>query len=507
MSRRRSIRRVGAAVLVAASMLLGARGALAQGPNGPYLPTWESVSQHPVPAWFDDAKLGIFIHWGLFSVPAWALPQDPRTFSLTKFLTDPEQFSDPAHHAYGIMPYAEWYYNTMQIVGSPTWEHHRTVYPNPRGPIAAYLDFIPTFDETSRAWQPDNWARLFQEVGARYVVLVTRHHDGFALWPSTTPNPHRAAHQQHAARDVVGELTDAVRARGLRMGLYYSGGIDWSFPPVLGVPTLPIRNVIDFLIPTPITEEYARYVRAHYDELIERYQPSVLWNDISNPWLLDAPALFADYYNRLPDGVVNDRWGPVPGWPVPHADFTTPENEASPSEINPKKWEATRAIGTSFAYNQNETSAYLLTSTDLVHLLVDTVSKNGNLLLGVGPAADGSIPPGQLEPLVGLGRWLAVNGAAIFDTRPWITFGCPAALCGVEVRYTHKGANTLYATLLSAPTGSVITFPDATAPASLEVTLLGRPGLLAWRQVGTSVEVTLPSLPPSEAYVLEFTVP
>lgn len=499
----RSMRRAGA-VLIATAMLLGARGALAQ---GPYLPTWASVSQHPLPAWFDDAKLGIFIHWGLFSVPAWALPQDPRTFSLTQFLTDPAQLSDPAHHAYGIMPYAEWYYNTMQIPGSPTWDHHRTVYPNPAGPIAAYLDFIPAFDAAARSWRPDDWASLFQEVGARYVVLVTRHHDGFALWPSAVPNPHRPSYQQHAERDVVGELTQAVRARGLRMGLYYSGGIDWSFPSVLGLPRVPIQTLLDFLVPTPITPEYSLYVRAHWDELIARYRPSVLWNDISNPVFLHAPALFADYYNQIPDGVVNDRWGPLPGWPVPHADFTTPENEGTPEDINPDKWEATRAIGTSFAYNQNEGPEFLLTAGELVRLLVDIVSKNGNLLLGVGPAADGSIPPLQLEPLRGLGRWLAVNGEAIFDTRPWVRFGCPAASCGVEVRYTKKGAKTVYATLLARPAGGVITLPDATPPASLQVTLLGQPGTLAWRQVGTGVEVTLPALPASEAYVLKFSVP
>lgn len=496
-------------IVVAMSTLLCAeiRGVLADAPTGPYLPTWESVSQHPLPVWFDDAKLGIFIHWGLFSVPAWALPQDPRTFSLTQFLTDPAQFSDPANHAYGIMPYAEWYYNTMQIPGSPTWQHHRNAYPNPQGAIAAYLDFIPSFNEAARSWRPDEWARLFHEAGARYVVLVTRHHDGFALWPSSNPNPHRAPNQQHAERDVVGELTDAVRARGLRMGLYYSGGIDWSFPSDFGLPRVPIQNVLDFLIPTPISPEYARYVRAHWDELIQRYQPSVLWNDISNPWLLDAPALFADYYNRLPDGVINDRWGPVPGWPVPHADFTTPENEGTPADILPSKWEATRAVGTSFAYNQNEGPEFLLTAQELVHLLVDIVSKNGNLLLGIGPAADGSIPPLQAEPLRGLGRWLAVNGEAIFETRPWVRFGCSAASCGVEVRYTRKGDNTVYATLLGRPQGNVITLADATPPSSMQVTLLGQPGNLSWRQVGAGIEVTLPSLPLSEAYALKFIVP
>lgn len=502
--------RFGTAVVATAVIALPP-AAMGQPSAGPYQPNWPSVSTHPLPQWFDDAKLGIFIHWGLFSVPAWALPQNPRTFSLTQFLSDPGQFSDPAHHAYGIMPYAEWYYNTMQIKGSPTWQHHRDTYPDPDGPIAAYLNFIPAFDQAARAWRPDDWATLFHDVGARYVVLVTRHHDGFALWPSTTRNPHRAANEQHAERDVVGELTQAVRTRGLRMGLYYSGGIDWSFGSTrtfLGpLPRLPIENIVDFLIPTPVTPEYSAYADAQWRELIARYQPSVLWNDIANPLWLDAPKLFADYYNALPDGVVNDRWGALPGLPVPHADFTTPENEGTPTQINPNKWEATRALGTSFAYNQNEGPTFLLTVTELVHLFVDIVSKNGNLLLGIGPAADGSIPPEQEQRLRGLGRWLAVNGEAIFDTRPWITFGCPATACGVEVRFTRKGQSTVYAILLDRPTGGVITFPGAIAPPGLRVTLLGQADPLSWRQVGTGIEVTLPSLPSSEAYTIKFAVP
>jgi alpha-L-fucosidase len=487
---------------VVALLFAPARRAGAGVKSGPYQPTWESVSRHPLPRWFDDAKLGIFIHWGLFSVPAWAPPQDPRNFSLTRFLTDPAQFTDPAHHAYGIMPYSEWYFNTMQIPGSPTWEHHRATYPNPEGPVAAYLDFIPAFNEAARQWHPDAWARLFRGVGARYVVLVTRHHDGFALWPSAVPNPHRGPDQQHAERDVVGELTGAVRAQGMQMGLYYSGGIDWSFPSQQGFPRVPIQNVLDFLAPTPESPEYAGYANAQWHELIERYHPSVLWNDIANPWLLDAPALFADYYNQLPGGVVNDRWGPFPGWPVPHADFTTPENEGSPPDILPQKWEATRAIGTSFAYNQNEGPEAQLTVEELVHMLADIVSKNGNLLLGVGPAADGSIPPLQEERLRGLGRWLAVNGEAIFGTRPWVRFGGFAGLGGVEVRYTRKG-NALYAILLGRPVGNVIGLPGVQATRGASITLLGRRGTLPGRQVGNALVVALPpGLPPSEAYVL-----
>lgn len=484
------------------------RPAQAQGQGGIYKPTWESVAQHPLPRWFDDAKLGIFIHWGLFSVPAWALPQPPH-FSLTEFLTDPGQFQPggAATHAYGIMPYAEWYYNTMQIEGSATWEHHRQTYPNPNGPIAAYLNFIPTFNQQARSWQPNQWAGLFQDIGARYVVLVTRHHDGFSLWPSAVNNPHRGPDQQHAERDVVGELTTAVRARGLKMGLYYSGGIDWSFPPApvapgLNLPQLPIKTILDFVAPTPITQEYADYVDAQYRELIQRYRPSVLWNDIANPKLMNTPALFADYYNTIPDGVVNDRWGPLPSWEMPHADFTTPENEGPPLKIRHDKWEATRALGTSFAYNQNENEGYFLTADELVQTLVDNVSKNGNLLLGVGPAADGSIPPLQLQRLQALGRWMRVNGEAIHGTRPWDRFGFNADVTGVEVRFTQKGRD-LYAILFDKPSRNVLVLPEVRPRPGTRIALLGSRAILPWRQVGNSIVITLPpSLQPSEAYTL-----
>ena len=153
-----------------------------------YEPTYESVSQHPVPDWFHNAKLGIFIHWGLYSVPAWA----PVGMDLGEVLGEEEDFSniDPDSEAWKAWfannAYAEWYLNTVRIEGSPTHKHHIETY----GADFDYYDFVGMFNEAVKAWNPDEWADLFQQVNARYVVLTTKHHDGFLLWPSETPNPH-----------------------------------------------------------------------------------------------------------------------------------------------------------------------------------------------------------------------------------------------------------------------------------------------------------------------------
>ncbi|PHM05577.1 alpha-L-fucosidase [Nostoc sp. 'Peltigera malacea cyanobiont' DB3992] len=176
-----------------------------------YEPTNESLSKHEVPEWFKDAKLGIFIHWGVYSVPGWA----PLTGEQNKVV---------AEHGWEYWfqhnPYAEWYYNSMKLEGSDTYKYHRATY----GKNFTYDDFIPTFNAAITRWNPSQWAKLFSQVGARYVVLTTKHHDGFLLWPSKTTNQSGRV----AARDIVGELTQAVRKQGMRMGLYYSGGIDWS---------------------------------------------------------------------------------------------------------------------------------------------------------------------------------------------------------------------------------------------------------------------------------------
>lgn len=450
--------------------LLAASACAGQG----YQATWESVGKHRVPAWFEDAKLGIFIHWGLYSVPAWA----PPTGELGKVA--PGQW-------FKLNPYAEWYMNTMQIQDSPTWKHHVTTY----GEQFSYLDFVPTFNAEIQKWKPEGWAKIFKETGARYVVLTSKHHDGFTLWPSRVRNPHRPADRQGAARDLVGELTAAVRAQGLKTGLYYSGGLDWSF--LNG----PIRTGEELYKLVPQSGEYARYADAHWRELIERYQPAVMWNDISYPKKGDLPALFAEYLNRVPDGAINDRFG------VPFSDFTTPEY-AKYDRITPKKWESCRGLGFSFGYNQVEGPEHVLPAGELIRLLVDIVSKNGNLLLNIGPKPDGSISELQLARLHELGQWLNVNGEGIFGSRPWVK-ASGKTVGGIELRFTRKG-DSLYVFLFGRPQNSSVVIPLVTAAGATKVRLLGTERDLPWSQKGADLAITLPSrYPDQHVYALKIT--
>jgi alpha-L-fucosidase len=271
-----------------------------------YQPTFESLRQHPVPAWFNDAKLGIFVHWGAYSVPGWAVRSEGSQFE--------QAAAKGWEYAFAHNPYAEWYLNTLSIDGSPTATYHAATF----GEGFSYDGFSPIFNSAMRGWDPAAWAALFAAAGARYVVPGTKHHDGFLMWPSRHPNPFKQ--DWHAERDLIGELATAVRAHGMRYGLYYSGGLDWTFQG------LPIRNLPEMFAAIPQRDDYVRYVDAHWRELIERYEPAVLWNDIGYPGAAHSEQLFADYYNRAPDGLVNNRFdmrGTIKG--TAHCDFITPE--------------------------------------------------------------------------------------------------------------------------------------------------------------------------------------
>jgi alpha-L-fucosidase len=305
------------------------------------------------------------------------------------------------------------------------------------------------------------------------------------LWPSRHPNPFTDGWQSE--RDLVGELGDAVRARGLHYGLYYSGGLDWTFG---GAGIDSFRTMVKAI---PQSDEYAAYADAHWRELIERYRPAVLWNDIGYPNAGESPRLFADYYNEHPDGVVNNRFDflGVNGGTA-HADFTTPEYTTM-EEITATKWEACRGIGHSFGLNRDEPDADLLTVDRLVHLLVDIVSKNGNLLLNVGPAADGRIPHAQAERLLGLGWWLRVNGEAIYDTSPW-TKATGSSAQGLDVRFT-AGTDATYAIALGRPPGRALTLEGVIVDPAGTVTMLGHRAPLTWSMRGGALHVELPADP------------
>lgn len=476
-----------------------------------YQPTWDSVSEHPLPSWYDDAKLGIFVHWGLYSVPGWA-PQVPDIQEMLRNQGPKAMLRDN--------PYAEWYLNSMRVPGSPTQRHHRETYGD-----VPYDAFLEAFDEGSTAADLDALAGVCRDAGARYVVLTTKHHDGFTLWPASRPHPRKGRY--HARRDVVGALSDAVRGQGMRMGLYYSGGYDWPFNDAL------LTNPADAMLAVPTGPDYLDYATAHVRELIERYRPSVLWNDICWPAGGNLAELFADYYNAVPDGVVNDRWlqptsprnratdavargaGDVmqamwrflpEGWKsltfpaATHYDFTTPEY-ATFDRIEAGKWESTRGVGHSFGANRNERPEDIVTATGLIRGFCDIVSKNGNLLIGIGPDASGSIPEEQRAPLSGLGEWMSANGDAIYGTRPWVT---PSSRTSedTEVRFTTRDG-TVYALLVDQPGRPQFSLRHTDASSVTSVRLLGESMDLPWGVSDGALRVTLPErLPVSAAHVL-----
>jgi len=469
----------------------------------------ESVKKHKVPEWFHDAKFGIFIHWGLYSVPAFAV--------LGRSIIESSGSGD--HFANN--PYAEWYLNSLRITGSPTEKYHIKTY----GKQFYYDDFASIFNKKIKKWNPDQWAELFNKVGAKYVVITTKHHDGFLLWPSKHPNPKKK--KFFASRDIVGELTRAVKEKGMKMGFYYSGSLDWSFNPN------PIIERASFLTNGVTTPEYIEYSNNHWYELIDRYEPIILWNDIGYPPGVNINEIFSYFYNKYPEGVINNRWIQIPesvrenliNLPKDdlrkrmeqarkpkekeesgtsrflHYDFITPEYSVI-DKIFKTKWETCRGIGNSFGYNQFETEEDYIKSEELIKMFVDIVSKNGNLLLNVGPMVDGTIPKIQKKILLEFGKWLEVNGEGIYGTRPW-TKAEGKTINNIEVRFTQKN-DVLYIHLLDKPQGNNLTILSITLAESKKIQLLGSEGNLTWKQDGENIKIALPEdLFESAAYVLK----
>ncbi len=419
------------------------------GPDlGSEAPVYPSLA---VPDWYRDAKLGFFIHWGLYSVPAWA-PAHP-------------QGGVPTEDAYAHHQYAEWYANTVRIAGSPTWRRHQELY----GTGCSYEDLADEWDVG--AFDADELIGELVGSGGRYIVPTTKHHDGFCLWDSATTTFTSAA--RGPRRDLIRELHDATRRLGARFGVYFSGALDWhvsDFPP--------IESDTDLFRFRRNDEWFSRYAAAQLEELVERFRPDLLWNDIewpdggkgSDSFALSR--LFRRYLDAVPSGAVNDRWG------VPRHGFLTREYTHVP-DILDHPWESTRGLGYSFGYNQDEGDEHSLSGAALIRLLIDVVSKNGNLLLNVGPRADGSLPDIQRAALRDLGAWLRRDGDAVYGTRPWIR---AAEETGAPVSYTQS-ADTVHVIVLDPTTGvcaipaelagEVRAWPDGT-PAGVRTRADGR---------------------------------
>lgn len=429
-----------------------------------YEPTWESLDSRPMPEWFGDAKFGIFIHWGVYSVPAWIRVQEGKYAS-----------------------YAEWYY--ARVMGELKGEEdfHQRSY----GPDFEYRDFAPLF--TAELFDPDFWAELFAESGARYVVLTSKHHDGFCLWPTESPFKEGwNSMDVGPKRDLVGDLTEAVRARGLRMGLYYSL-IEWET-------TRTGRTPSGRFIPQEAMDRYGipidRYVDDHVlpqlRELVTRYQPAVIFAD-GGEWDHDEEFwktrdFLAWLYNTAANRdevVVNDRW--AKGMPGKHGDYFSSEYQDAEGIGAWHPWEESRGMGRSYGYNRAENINHYRSSKELVHELIDVVSRGGNLLLNVGPTADGRIPVIMQERLRDIGSWLQINGEAIYGTRPWAGNGLPTTGNPPNVRYTRKG-DDLYAHLLEWPDGELV-LPLPEPRPGTRIRLLGLERDLPWRYGGDTLYV------------------
>ena len=463
----------------------------------PMQSTVRSIRRHAVPAWWRDAKFGIFVHWTPASVPAFA----PTTDEIGELLAAGRP------DALAWSPYTEWYENSIRFADSPAAEHHRSVHQN-----RPYREFARDWEAALEGWDPDDWARRFAAAGARYVVFVTKHHDGYCLWPSDVRNPHVA--DWECRRDVVGELAEAVRAQGMRFGVYYSGGLDWTWNDH------PIGRVTDLAVAQP-RGAYIAYAEAHVRELIRRYRPSVLWNDISWP----APAaklapLLGAYYDAVPDGVVNDRflpWSPafaaaktapvrkvidgvvaksahkdrgiIPPKP-PMFDVRTPEYTVF-DEIQPDAWECVRGIDKSFGHNEYSDDAHCLTRAELLWSIADIASKNGNLLLNVGPrGVDATIAPAQITRLDWLADFATTLDEGLRSTRPWIVPGGRSR--GVEVRYVARDrwVHALVRAEASNESPNELVLAEVAAtPTTLVTTAAG--DALAWVPTANGVRITL----------------
>ncbi|XP_076999472.1 plasma alpha-L-fucosidase [Tamandua tetradactyla] len=421
-----------------------------QGRAAPFHPTWESLDARELPAWFDQAKIGVFVHWGVFSVPGFG---------------------------------SEWFWWYWQKEKRPQFvEFMKNNYP----PGFKYEDFGPLF--TATFFNATQWADIFQASGAKYIVLTSKHHEGFPLWGSKYSWNWNAA-DEGPNRDVVRELEAAIRhGTDLRFGLYYSL-FEWFNPLFLEDQASAFRKR-RFPLSKALPELY---------ELVAAYRPEVLWIDGDGgapDYYWNSTGFLAWLYNDSPvrDTVVtNDRWGA--GSICKHGGYYTCSDRYNPGHLLPHKWENCMTIDRlSWGYRRNAAIQDYLTIEELVKQLVETVSCGGNLLMNVGPTKDGTISEVFEERLRQMGAWLKVNGEAIYGTRPWRAQNDTVT---PEVWYTAKPKEGLvYAIFLRWPVSDQLFLgqPQATLGAT-EVSLLGHGMPLPWVSVGgAGLQVELPRL-------------
>ena len=440
-----------------------------------YQPNWGSIDARPTPQWFTDAKFGVFICWGLYSVPAWT----------------------PVGH------YAEWYQYWLRekSFDRKVYDFHVRTY----GRDFKFKDFAPMFK--AELWDPDQWAELIEKAGAKYIVLTTKHHSGYTLWPS------RQAEQTYGEyynpvkvgpnRDLVGDLAAAVRKKNIKIGLYYSL-YEWYHPLW--------------------QSDRRRFVEEHmfpqFKDLVTRYHPDIVWAD--GEWEMEwekwkSPELLAWLFNNAPnekDLVINDRWGK--GIRHKHGGFYTTEY-GSGMDDDTHPWEENRGMGFSYGYNRAENYQDYRSARELILMLIDVVSRGGNLCLDIGPRADGTIPVIMQERLLQIGAWLSTNGEAIYGTHMWKvpfqwsagsipkterkeymskfnileqTIAPPEGQAFKEVLFTFKDKN-LYAITPKWP-GKELVLKDVTPGSGTEVILLETKEKLTFKTNGDNLIIETP---------------
>ncbi len=465
------------------------------GHEGPFRPDWESLQKYDVPEWYKDAKFGIFLHWGVYSVPAFG---------------------------------NEWYPRNMYRPESDEYKHHVATY----GPVDkfGYKDFVPMFK--AEHYDPEAWARLFKEAGAKYVVPVAEHHDGFAMYDSGLSDWTAAKMGPH--RDVVGELAKAVRAEGLHFGASshrvehnFFLGVGRQIKADINDPNFaafygPAHTWMEAKQGTPLSNDFTFVSPAWTDdwlarssEIVEKYHPDIMYFD----WWIGQASVRADvarfaafYYNA------SLKYGDHVGV-INYKDYAIQEHSAvldlergQLGDIRPLYWQTDTSVSNkSWGYIQDDT---FKTPQFVVQQLIDIVSKNGNLLLNIGPKSDGTIPDEVQAVLRDVGSWLKVNGEAIYGTRPWKVYGegptkvtagsfhdtDTAGYTPEDFRFTSKG-RTLYAIELGwpSPGEALIHSLGSSAPNARKITsvvLLGSDGKLTFEQRPDALRIQLPAQAP-----------
>lgn len=468
--------------------------------RGPFRPNWESLGHFQTPAWYRDAKFGIFIHWGMYSVPAFR---------------------------------NEWYPRNMYVEGSPEFKHHIATY----GPQAefGYKDFVPQFQ--AEHFDPAEWAKLFKEAGAKYVIPVAEHHDGFPMYDSDCTQ--WCAAKKGPRRDVIGELSKALQTEGIVFGASSHRAEHWWFFEQGMTFDSDVRDEQNTGLYGPASNKRLAESqseppdKAFLDdwllrscEIVDKYQPQVVYFD----WWIGQP-VFQPYLKRFAAYYYNRgaEWGKEvainykewEGRPFPDGTGVFDIERGQAADIQPDFWQT----DTSVSKNSwgNVVNQQYKDVGDIVDDLVDIVSKNGTLLLNIGPKSDGTIPESEQQMLRQIGDWLAVNGEAIYGTRPWKTFGEGPThvvagsfadvkrqpFTGQDFRFTTK-EDVLYAIALAWPRpaeagarGKLVVKSLGTDAGLAEgrvtdVRLLGHDGPVDWRQTAEGLVVTLPAEPPCD---------